>query len=184
MATENGKKANLLNHVSVGHLIDESVFEVVMSRGYIPDVSLNTFKLVMGYIIIFIALVAQFYKNKFPENRDFLAACVILYIVFIGILLLIVYTKEKNTIFCTHPPAGSLSSTGLVVCSRFPRFSHLYTLTISSSEPKSICANESVQHTKSVTRWFTKDGVLVEGFFWKDVEALIDDYSRGPKKSS
>ena len=50
-----------------------------MSRGYIPDVSLNTFKLVMGYIIIFIALVAQFYKNKFPENRDFLAACVILY---------------------------------------------------------------------------------------------------------
>ena len=48
---------------------------------------------------------------------------------------------------------GSLSSTGLVVCSRFPRFSHLYTLTISSSEPKSICANESVQLTKSVTRW-------------------------------
>ncbi|KAG6600942.1 putative signal peptidase complex subunit 2, partial [Cucurbita argyrosperma subsp. sororia] len=116
MATENGKKANLLNHVSVGHLIDESVFEVVMSRGYIPD--------------------------------------------------------------------GSLSSTGLVVCSKFPRFSHLYTLTISSSEPKSICANESVQLTKSVTRWFTKDGVLVEGFFWKDVEALIDDYSRGPKKNS
>ena len=31
MATENGKKANLLNHVSVGHLIDESVFEVIES---------------------------------------------------------------------------------------------------------------------------------------------------------
>ncbi|KAG8071109.1 hypothetical protein GUJ93_ZPchr0006g42281 [Zizania palustris] len=24
---------------------------------------------------------------------------------------------------------------------------------------------------------FTKDGVLVEGLFWKDVEKLIDDYN-------
>jgi signal peptidase complex subunit 2 len=30
---------------------------------------------------------------------------------------------------------------------------------------------------------FTKDGVLVEGLFWKDVEALIDDYAAEPKKS-
>lgn len=29
---------------------------------------------------------------------------------------------------------------------------------------------------------FTKDGVLVEGLFWKDVEALIDDYAAEPKK--
>ncbi|KAF2319017.1 hypothetical protein GH714_012475 [Hevea brasiliensis] len=30
---------------------------------------------------------------------------------------------------------------------------------------------------------FTKDGVLVEGLFWKDVEALINDYAGEPKKS-
>jgi hypothetical protein len=30
---------------------------------------------------------------------------------------------------------------------------------------------------------FTKDGVLVEGLFWKDVEALINDYAAEPKKS-
>lgn len=29
---------------------------------------------------------------------------------------------------------------------------------------------------------FTKDGVLVEGLFWKDVEVLIDDYAAEPKK--
>ncbi|RWW14395.1 hypothetical protein GW17_00021842 [Ensete ventricosum] len=29
---------------------------------------------------------------------------------------------------------------------------------------------------------FTKDGVLVEGLFWKDVEKLIDDYN-GDRKS-
>jgi hypothetical protein len=30
---------------------------------------------------------------------------------------------------------------------------------------------------------FTKDGVLVEGLFWKDVEALIAQYTKEPKKS-
>ncbi|CAK9323833.1 unnamed protein product [Citrullus colocynthis] len=105
------------------------------------------------------------------------------YVVFNGILQFIVYTKEKNAILFTYPPAGSFTSTGLVISSKLPRFSDLYTLTISSSDPKSISANEPVQFTKSVTRWFTKDGILVEGLFWKDVEALIDDYAREPKKS-
>jgi len=30
---------------------------------------------------------------------------------------------------------------------------------------------------------FTKDGILVEGLFWKDVEALIVQYTKEPKKS-
>ncbi|RRT61606.1 hypothetical protein B296_00029894 [Ensete ventricosum] len=33
-----------------------------------------------------------------------------------------------------------------------------------------------------ILRLFTKDGVLVEGLFWKDVEKLIDDYN-GDRKS-
>jgi signal peptidase complex subunit 2 len=28
---------------------------------------------------------------------------------------------------------------------------------------------------------FTKDGVLVEGLFWKDVERLVDDYNNERK---
>ena len=30
---------------------------------------------------------------------------------------------------------------------------------------------------------FTKDGILVEGLLWKDVEGLINDYAREPKKN-
>lgn len=115
---------------------------------------------------------------------------------------------------------GSFNSTGLVVSSKFPRFSNLYTLTIVSADPKSISANKPVELTKSVTKWsgspphcycysysprkdhiriytlafpvkylypcccrFTKDGVLVEGLFWKDVEGLINEYNKEPKKS-
>jgi hypothetical protein len=48
---------------------------------------------------------------------------------------------------------GSFTSTGLVVSSKLPRFSDMYTLSIASADPKSISANETVQFTKSVTQW-------------------------------
>ncbi|XP_041000566.1 probable signal peptidase complex subunit 2 [Juglans microcarpa x Juglans regia] len=182
-ATKNPKKANLLDHHSIKHILDESVSEIVTSRGYVEDVRMSNIRLVMGTIIIIIALLAQFYKKKFPENRNFLIGCIVLYIVFNGLLQLIIYTKEKNAILFTYPPSGSFTSTGLVVSSKLPRFSDMYTLSIASADPKSISANQSVQFTKSVTQWFTKDGVLVEGLFWKDVEALVEEYAREPKKS-
>uniref|UniRef100_A0A5B7A899 Signal peptidase complex subunit 2 n=1 Tax=Davidia involucrata TaxID=16924 RepID=A0A5B7A899_DAVIN len=182
-ANKNPKKTNLLDHHSIKHLLDESVNEVVTSRGYIEDVRMSNIRLVMGTIIIIIALVAQFYNKKFPENRNFLIGCIILYIVFNGLLQLIIYTKEKNAILFTYPPTGSFNSTGLMVSSKLPRFSDMYTLTIASADPKSISAKKPVEFTKSVTQWFTKDGILVEGLFWKDVDGLINDYAKESKKS-
>ncbi|XP_039067539.1 probable signal peptidase complex subunit 2 [Hibiscus syriacus] len=179
---KNAKKTNLLDHSSIKHLLDESVSEIVKSRGYVEDVRMSNVRLLIGTITIVIALVAQFYNKKFPENRDFLIGCIVLYIVFNGALQLIAYTKEKKAILFTYPPAGSVTSTGLVVSTKLPRFSDLYTLTIASADPKSISAGKPVELTKSVTQWFTKDGVLVEGLFWKDVETLINDYAAEPKK--
>uniref|UniRef100_A0A1J3D912 Signal peptidase complex subunit 2 n=2 Tax=Noccaea caerulescens TaxID=107243 RepID=A0A1J3D912_NOCCA len=181
---KNAKKANLLDHHSIKHILDESVSEIVTSRGYKEDVRLSNLKLILGVVIIVVALVAQFYNKKFPENRDFLIGCIALYVVLNAVLQLILYIKEKNAILFTYPPEGSFTSTGLVVSSKLPRFSDLYTLTIDSADPKSISAGKSVQLTKSVTQWFTTEGVLVEGLFWKDVEALIKDYAAEgePKK--
>ncbi|KAL0666256.1 hypothetical protein Bca4012_028960 [Brassica carinata] len=181
---KNVKKANLLEHNSIKHILDESVSDIVKSRGYKEDVRLSNLKLILGTVIIVVALVAQFYNKKFPENRDFLIGCIASYVVLNGVLQLILYTKEKNAILFTNPPEGSFTSTGLVMSSKLPRFSDEYTLTIDSADPKSISAGKSVQLTKSVTQWFTKDGVLVEGLFWKDVEALIKDYAEEgePKK--
>ncbi|KAL6977444.1 hypothetical protein U1Q18_026244 [Sarracenia purpurea var. burkii] len=166
------KKTNLLDHHSIKHILDEYVTEIVTSRGYTEDVKLSNTRLLLGTIIIVVALVAQFYPKKFPENKNFLIGSI-----------LIIYTKEKNAILFTHPLSGSFSSTGLVVSSKLPRFSDMYTLTIASADPKSISAKPPVEFTKSVTKWFTKDGVLVEGLFWKDVDGLINDYAREPKKS-
>ncbi|KAK9683499.1 hypothetical protein RND81_10G145500 [Saponaria officinalis] len=179
----NPKKCNLLDHHSIKHLLDETVTDIVKSRGYVEDVRLSNVRLLMGSLIIIVALVAQFYPKKFPENRDFLIGCIILYVVLNVVLQLIMYRKEKNAIMFTYPPPGSFNTTGLIVSSKFPRFSDMYTLTIESADPKSISANKPVELTKSVTKWFTKDGVLVEGLFWKDVEGLIHDYNKEPKKN-
>nr|KAJ0203466.1 hypothetical protein LSAT_V11C500229620 [Lactuca sativa] len=185
-AIKNPKKANLLDHHCIKHLLDESVTKIVTSRGYNEDVRMSNVRLLIGAIIIIIALFAQFYNKKFPDNRNFLIGCIILYPflspklnfhLFNGILQLIIYTKEKNTFLFTYPPTGSTNNnTRLMVSSKLPRFSDMYTLTIASADPKSIYAKSTVEFTKSVTKWylslslshthrcihaFTKDGVLV-----------------------
>lgn len=179
----NPKKCNLLDHNSIKHLLDETVTDIVKSRGYVEDVRLSNIRLLMGSVIIIVALVAQFYPKKFPDNRAFLIGCIILYVVLNVLLQFIMYRKEKNAIMFTYPPPGSFNTTGLIVSSKFPRFSDMYTLTIESADPKSISANKPVELTKSVTKWFTQDGVLAEGLFWKDVEGLIQDYNKEPKKN-
>ncbi|TVU14296.1 hypothetical protein EJB05_37757 [Eragrostis curvula] len=181
------KKANLLDPHSIKHLLDETISDVVKSKGYAEDTRLSNWKLGIGAAVIAVALLAQFYPKKFPQNREFLLGCIALYPLFAGwadtyvvlnvVLLILSYTKEKDAILFTHPPAGAFSSTGLVISSKLPRFSDMYTLIIASADPQSISANKPVQFTKSVTKWFTKEGVLVEGLFWKDVEKLIDDYN-------
>ncbi|CAA6668712.1 unnamed protein product [Spirodela intermedia] len=202
-SAKNTKKANLLDQNSVKHLLDETISEMVTNKGYPEDVRLSNLRLLIGAAIIATAVLAQFYPKKYPGNKDILFACIGLYpssrflnpsppflsnyfilifkncchyIVFNVFLLIISYTKEKSAILFTHPP-----SHWLVVASKFPRFSDMYTLTISSADPKSILAKKPVHLTKTVTKWFTKDGVLVEALLLKDVEKLIDDYTTDRK---
>ncbi|CAN1173832.1 Signal peptidase complex subunit 2 [Linum perenne] len=157
---KNQKKANLLDHNSIKHILDESVSEIVTSRGYSEDVRLSNLKLLLGTVIIAVALVAQFYKKKFPENRDFLIGCIVLYVVLNVVLQLIIFIKEKNAILFTYPPQGSYTSTGLIISSKLPRFADDYTLTIESADPKSISAGKTVHLTKSVTKWHASPSAI------------------------
>ncbi|XP_043720896.1 probable signal peptidase complex subunit 2 [Telopea speciosissima] len=91
---------------------------------------------------------------------------------------LIIYMNGQDAILFTYPLADSFNSTGLVVSSKMLRFSEMYMLSVASADQKSISAKKPVQLTKSITQWFTKDGIFVEGLFWKDVDGLITDYTR------
>eukprot|EP00250_Pteridium_aquilinum_P031572 c43858_g1_i1 orf=122-688(+) len=176
------KKANVLDHYSLKRVLDDTVTEIIVSKGYSENVSLSNLKMGIGVLACVLALVAQFYPKKFPENKDVLIWCIIIYIVLFVVLQLVMYLKEKNHILFTHPLKDSFSSTGLAISSKFPRFSDLYTLEIASADPKSISANPPVDFTKSVTKWFTKDGVLVERLFLEDVENLLNNFSLESRK--
>nr|GME13538.1 probable signal peptidase complex subunit 2 [Ipomoea batatas] len=119
------KKTNLLDQHSIKHLLDESVSEIVTSRGYAEDFAMSNIRLLLGTVVIAIALFAQFYNKKFPENRNILI--------------------------------GSFSSTGLVVSSKLPRFSDMYTLMIASADPQSISAKPPVYEG-----WSSRRGTLLE----------------------
>lgn len=53
--------------------------QVVKSKGYAEDTRLGNWKLAIGAAVIAIALLAQFYPKKFPQNREFLLGCIALY---------------------------------------------------------------------------------------------------------
>ncbi|KAL7108795.1 hypothetical protein ACP275_06G135700 [Erythranthe tilingii] len=77
--TKTPKKTNLLDHNSIKHMLDESVTEIVTSKGFPEDNRMSNIRLLIGVVIIVIALFAQFYNKKFPENRNFLLGCTGLY---------------------------------------------------------------------------------------------------------
>ncbi|PWA98743.1 Leucine-rich repeat-containing protein [Artemisia annua] len=52
---------------------------VVASRGYSKDLRTSNIRLLIGAVVIVIALFAQFYNKKFPENKNYLMACIGLY---------------------------------------------------------------------------------------------------------
>ncbi|GLJ37300.1 hypothetical protein SUGI_0756620 [Cryptomeria japonica] len=90
------KKANLLDPHAIKHLLDETASEVVFSRGYAENVTLSNVKMVIGIIIISIALAAQFYPKKFPENRNFLIICIVLY----PFIIHSSYIQRRRILFC------------------------------------------------------------------------------------
>ncbi|KMZ68506.1 Signal peptidase complex subunit 2 [Zostera marina] len=177
------KKINLSDQGSVKYSLDRFVSEVVISKGYVENMKSSNLKILIGLICIIFAVAAHFYPRDFPQNRNFTIICTALYLASSGILLLISYLKDKNTILLTFPLPGSPEDPGLMISSNLPRFTDAYTLTVSSANPKSAFARRPVQLCKSVTKWFTEDGLLVEGLFWRDVEKLVDDYERALMKT-
>ncbi|KAG6549848.1 hypothetical protein Mapa_008829 [Marchantia paleacea] len=76
---EKPKTINHNDHYSIKRVLDDAVSEVVLGRGYEENVNLSNVKMAIGLITCAIALAAQFYPKKFPENKTFLIGCIILY---------------------------------------------------------------------------------------------------------
>ena len=71
-------------------------------RGYTEDVRLSNIRLLIGVIIIVIALFAQFYNKKFPDNKDFLIGCIGLYPFFACLVCMIGDRNGRGLRTCFH----------------------------------------------------------------------------------
>ena len=61
------------------HLRDHLPRQIILQRGYREDVSLSNLKMGVGLLACAVALLAQFYPMPFPDNRNFLIVCIIIY---------------------------------------------------------------------------------------------------------
>ncbi|GAQ81603.1 microsomal signal peptidase complex subunit [Klebsormidium nitens] len=179
---DKAKGINLLDSFAVKRHLDEVATEAIIDRGYLEDVFFSNVRIAIGLASCGVACLAQFYPQKFPANVTLLMVCIGIYILLNLALQFLAIFKEKNHILFTHPKTGSYTTTGLAVSSKLPRFSSQYTLRIGSSEPNSVSARPAVEMTRSITEWFTGDGILAEKEYWKAVEQLLDEYEGSAKK--
>ncbi|CAI5509744.1 unnamed protein product [Closterium sp. Naga37s-1] len=105
------------------------------------------------------------------------------YIALNVLLQLIVTFKEKNYFLFTYPQSGMFAQTGVAVSSRMERACDLYHLRIESADPSSAAAHPPVELCKSITKWYTADGLLAEDIFLEDVQRLVEQYEDDSRKT-
>eukprot|EP00244_Chara_vulgaris_P008993 TRINITY_DN3699_c0_g2_i1.p1 TRINITY_DN3699_c0_g2~~TRINITY_DN3699_c0_g2_i1.p1 ORF type:complete len:212 (-),score=48.71 TRINITY_DN3699_c0_g2_i1:174-779(-) len=176
------KIVNLADPYAVKRQLDDVASEIILSKGYKEDESLSNLKISLGFVTCAVALAAQLYPKKFPENRPFLLACIALYVILNLVIQFVSFFKEKNYIVLTHPVERSCTRTGLAVSSKMSRCSDTYTLRIESADPTSKAAYSAVEFTRSVTSWFCSDGTFAEDIFEEEVEELLEEYESDSRK--
>lgn len=173
------EKTNLGDSAGLKRRLDDAAVEVITNSGYLEDTMVSNVKIVLGVLTIAVALLAQFYPSKYPDNWLLLLVCVIVYSLLSTLLTVFTTSYEGDTILFTRPPRVGPGKVGLKVASRLPRFSDVYTLEIAE---KLRNARPAASMDCSVTKYFYSDGTMAEAAFKADVEQLLDQYQA--KKSS
>eukprot|EP00301_Raphidiophrys_heterophryoidea_P021302 c5775_g1_i2.p1 GENE.c5775_g1_i2~~c5775_g1_i2.p1 ORF type:complete len:198 (+),score=47.57 c5775_g1_i2:45-596(+) len=174
MGDERVVKGNTGDWSFVKTTLDTQILKIV-EEDYDVDKSLMNLKLVMGYIAIAFALLAQFYPMKWPDSWWLTAVCVFVYTSLSSIMqLMIWYYNMDNTL---TKPTGKSDPHGMCFSSELPRFSDNFTIRISSRGGKD--SNGKVQEleaTESISKWFDKDGVFYPDQFEPFVRNLLDTW--------
>lgn len=116
---KNPKKSNKDTKVTLGdtagmkYALDSAVVECLVENGYEVDNTYSNLRLVVGFLAISLAAVAQFYPGKLEENWFLILFCVVTYVAISGFLALFVYFIEKDAIMITKK--GKVDSI-VVVC--------------------------------------------------------------------
>eukprot|EP00698_Gefionella_okellyi_P005508 TRINITY_DN15031_c0_g1_i1.p1 TRINITY_DN15031_c0_g1~~TRINITY_DN15031_c0_g1_i1.p1 ORF type:complete len:207 (-),score=35.62 TRINITY_DN15031_c0_g1_i1:18-599(-) len=138
-------------------------------EGSKPDNTLGNWRIWLGVIASAFALFAQFFPKPFPANWNILAVCVVGYCCCQAGLQLLVSYFQQATIFELTQADG----TKLTVSSTLGPHSDAYLLEVHNAKSKTV---QRMQ--QSVTRWITKDGVVLEKLLVADVRKFMAKKSR------
>ena len=92
---------NLGDTASIKRVLDDFIVAEVLDRDEIEeDVAWSNVKLVGGFAAIGVALFAQLWPVKFPDNREVLLWCLAAYVVLnVALYMLLVMVEGDNIVF-------------------------------------------------------------------------------------
>lgn len=111
---------NLGDTASIKRVLDDFIVAEVLDRDEIEeDVAWSNVKLVGGFAAIGVALFAQLWPVKFPDNREVLLWCLAAYVVLnVALYMLLVMVEGDNIVFLKN---GGPDGKGVAIATRMDR---------------------------------------------------------------
>jgi signal peptidase complex subunit 2 len=157
--------------VKVKQVLDEAIVEAINNAGYQQNFYWENIKLLLMLLSCVFAMAAQFYPIPFPDSRPLLGICCASYFILSVVLQYVISYVDKDTIMITNPVPGPEHE--MRVRSSFPRYQHIFTLTIQPRDEKS--PNQTIGQMY-VGKYFTEKGEFDQVGFMLDVRRHVDRY--------
>lgn len=155
-------------------VLAEYTNDALPKAGYPEDHYWTNVRIVLCMACCVFGLCGQF-GTKYPKvegDRMNLALCVVGYFAFSGILTAFDYFIVKSSVMCIK-----INGSAVHVDLDMKPFEDIITISLRSSE-------KSVQDSKSVGRYFDRDGYLCQENFFADVEELIHQFEGSKHKKT
>jgi hypothetical protein len=164
---------------AVKNLLDDYAITFIQDKaGYHEDPHLGDVQLWLMVFSCIVASIAQFLEKvdtswAFPANRGLLFVCCSLYFIFSGILQYILSFIVVDSIIFSLPKANKpVKDCGIVLKTRFPRFSEFFTVILEwRDDPENVHWEEI-----SVGKFFDFDGFFDEEAFDAWMGKVLKDF--------
>mmetsp|Transcript_16357 Transcript_16357/g.22872 ORF Transcript_16357/g.22872 Transcript_16357/m.22872 type:complete len:207 (+) Transcript_16357:110-730(+) len=177
------QKANIFDPSAIKAVLDLATVQA-LRKTYEEDHTHSNLKLAIGFLACLVGIAAYVYPISFPDNKQFLKWCVILYFAFSSLIQAISTVFFRDVIFVTQ--AKSFPSEKdhfyIRVISKLPRYETKYSLTftaILNDKP------HGFERSFDIQKYFDAEGYFYEKRYGSEVENFVRDMVKnaGKKKA-
>jgi len=174
------QKANIFDPSAIKAVLDLATVQA-LRKTHEEDHTHSNLKLAIGFLACLVGIAAYVYPIPFPENKQFLKWCVILYFAFSSLIQAISTVFFRDVIFVTQAkPYPSAKDVFYVrVTSKLPRYETKYSLTftaILNDKP------EAFERSFDIQDYFDAEGYFYEKRYGFEVENFVRDTLKNASK--